>query len=190
MKDIGKKIIRDISHGDESVIEWLYTEFIEEFLKWSKKHYNINASTASEIYQIAVLITYENIVNKKLTEFKSDVKTYIFSIARNKLMEKIRDENKYEFNINQELIDMSFKEVEEKQKLEQYYEIIEKNMHLMTHSCRKILESFYYYQKSVHELSEELGYKNSDTLKAAKYKCLQKLKEMCQSDFKKTAKVE
>ena len=45
-------------------------------------------------------------------------------------------------------------------------------------SCRKLLEQYYFFKKSMAEIAEEMGYNNTNTVKTRKYKCIQQLKKM------------
>lgn len=45
--------------------------------------------------------------------------------------------------------------------------------------CRSLLFAFYVQNKSMEELAEEMNYKNADTVKNVKYKCLQRLRKLC-----------
>jgi len=42
-------------------------------------------------------------------------------------------------------------------------------------SCRRILDCYYFEQLSMAEIAYQLGYKNKDTVKNLKYKCLKRL---------------
>ncbi len=50
---------------------------------------------------------------------------------------------------------------------------------------RTILELYYYHGKSMEEIAKMLHYKNSATAKNLKYKCLLRLKKICQKEQKK-----
>jgi RNA polymerase sigma-70 factor (ECF subfamily) len=44
--------------------------------------------------------------------------------------------------------------------------------------CHRLLEFFYFRQKSMEEISAELGYKNPETAKNQKYKCMERLRKL------------
>ena len=56
-------------------IESIYKDFREEFIQWMYKTYSCPKDDAVEIYQVAIVIVYENIIAGKLKELKSSIKT-------------------------------------------------------------------------------------------------------------------
>ena len=67
------------------------------------------------------------------------------------------------------------REYEEKEELLQ---MVERSLAQLGDPCKQILEKFYYHHKSNVDIAEELDYKNADTVKNLKYKCLQRLKKI------------
>jgi len=45
-------------------------------------------------------------------------------------------------------------------------------------ACQQILRLFYFMKKSMEEITGIMGYKNADTVKNQKYKCMQRLKKV------------
>ncbi len=56
--------------------------------------------------------------------------------------------------------------------------IIETEVNAMGEPCCSLLDKYYWGDKSGDEIAKELQYKNSDTVKTQKYKCMQKLKSV------------
>jgi RNA polymerase sigma-70 factor (ECF subfamily) len=48
--------------------------------------------------------------------------------------------------------------------------------------CYRLLELFYFVQKTMEEISVELGYKNPETTKNQKYKCMERLRKMVEEE--------
>ena len=140
---------------------------------------------AKDVFQQAVVIFYENIKNGKVTELTSHVKTYLFSIGKNKILELIRQKNRflseYDHKIDNETDRLFYNEVNDD------YENVLKNVEVclgkIGNPCKSILSQYYYHKRSMQEISEVLNYKNSDTVKNLKYKCLQRLREIFKSEF-------
>ncbi|MTI23147.1 sigma-70 family RNA polymerase sigma factor [Fulvivirga sp. RKSG066] len=67
---------------------------------------------------------------------------------------------------------------ENKAYTEQQLENMENCLISLGHPCSEILKLFYYERKNMEEISINLGYKNADTVKNQKYKCLQRLRKL------------
>ena len=88
------------SKDSEQGLKEIYTSYRNEFLLWAVRHHSCTMDEAMDVFQQSVIIFYENIVSGKLTEITTQVKTYIFSIGKNKILELLRSKKKLapEFN--------------------------------------------------------------------------------------------
>lgn len=173
-------LIERIKSADsEGGLEEIYRQFRNEFILWAVRHHSCTMEEAKDIFQQTVIIFYENIIYGKLREIKTQVKTYLFGIGKNKILELIREKSKRYPEFNEELYGDSeyfFQEVDDD--YEDQLKIVEKGLNQLGNPCRDILAQYYYCRKSMMQISEALGYKNSDTVKNLKYKCLQRLRHV------------
>jgi DNA-directed RNA polymerase specialized sigma24 family protein len=88
MTDI--EMIRMIKDKDQRGLTLLYESFRPEFVNWITKFTGCNGEDASEYYQAAVLIMYDNIHNGRLEDLRSSLKTYLFSIGKNLIWDRNR----------------------------------------------------------------------------------------------------
>ena len=164
------------AHG-ASELEPLYIEYRSEFVGWLKKRHSIESSEGKEIYQQAILTLYENVISGRLTHFSSSIKTYLFAVGKNKVMEWQRK------NKGQIYVDHDFELMEDDDNLaitrDADLTIIENAFSSLGNPCEELLKRFYYDQWSIDQITQVFGYKNSDTTKNRKYKCLQRLKKLC-----------
>jgi len=154
----------------------VYTEYREEFIIWLNRKYNISFDDAKDIYQFSMLKFYENVQSGVLKRLSSSPKTYIFAIGKNKALEAVRNKSR-RMNISLEL--HSQNDIEGPDIKEAHLQTIEKAMQDLGEPCRTLLDYFYYQQKSLSFITEYFGYKNNNTAKNQKYKCLQRLKKLC-----------
>jgi RNA polymerase sigma-70 factor (ECF subfamily) len=169
--------------SDEGLRE-IYTSYRNEFLLWAVRHHKCTMDEAKDVFQQSVIIFYENIVNGKLTEITTQVKTYIFSIGKNKILELLRLKKKQMPEFNDQIYKYDSQvdgEVDED--YEEKLKYVEAGLGKLGDPCKSILKHYYYQKKSMVEISEILKYKNSDTVKNLKYKCLQRLRRIIKSDF-------
>ena len=176
------EIIRDIREGNKATLESLYNKFRGEFIKWVTKCYHCHEEDGKEAYQLAFFIFYQKIMKGELTHITSSIKTYLFSIGKNKIFENQRYHNKWRFDLDDQLVKDNVSELQDELiEKEEKLNLIEKGLEDIGEPCRSLLMMSYYQQKSMTEITGELGYKNADTTKNLKYKCLQRLKKMVQT---------
>ena len=160
-------------------IEDFYERYRGEFVRWMYKTYKCSEEEAIEIYQVAILIVYENILSGKLKELKSSIKTYLFAIGKNKYMEHSRYKSKFiyewDFSLEETVSERtSEKEINKEQDINQVMSSFEE----IGTKCKEILQHFYYLNKTMEEIAAALHYKNADTVKNLKYKCLNRLRKL------------
>ena len=177
------EIIKGIKDGDKSVLEGVYVKYRTEFIEWLASVYNLNAYDAKELYQQTIMVFYENIVNGKLNEMKSNIRTYLFSIGKNKFAELNRHWNKNTPDINSNIPDHSMLPDEGDQ--DDLVQLSEKVLMQMGNPCKELLILYYYHKKSMTEIAKLLGYQNGHTARNKKYRCLGQLKELVEEQLKK-----
>ena len=153
----------------------IYQDHRTEFISWAMKNYGCSLDEAKDCYQNAIIILYENVVSGKLTELNSSTKTYLFAIGKNKLRELNRENNKKEDIAN-------LPDVVADDPVEQHHpEAVKLAMHCLEHlgePCKSLLQEFYYHKSTMAQIMEKLGYKNEDSAKNQKYKCLVRLRKL------------
>lgn len=172
-------IIERISSGDIVDLAHIYKFYRVEFISWIIKTYSCTPDEAKDIYQFSILVFYENIKNGRLRQLKSSIKTYLFAIGKNKVMEEKRARNKFiyqEDNTNTIKDDpIATEEMDERH--ENQLKTVEKCLKILGEPCKSILEQYYYHKKSMEEITSTLDYKNADTVKNLKYKCINRLRK-------------
>jgi len=172
------------SKDSEQELREVYSKYRNEFLLWAVKHYDCTMEEAKDVFQQTIVIFYENIIYGKVTVISTQVKTYLFGIGKNKILELLRAKKKNmpqfeEGDIDIQHIFYNEPNAEYEEKLVQ----MESSLALLGDPCKSILEHYYYHKKSMMEISEILDYKNRETVKNMKYKCLQRLKQIFKTEF-------
>lgn len=160
-----------------SALDEIYLDYKSEFINFSKK-YNISEEDASDIYQDSIIAFYENIVNGKLKELTSSIKTYIFSIGKYSIFNRLKKESKtvsldreHLENLDLRAIDFDFQPTSKSK-------IMKEAMEKLGDRCRKILVLFYYHSYSIEALMHQLEYKNENVVRSHKSRCLKNLKDL------------
>ncbi|GAB3021605.1 hypothetical protein GCM10027284_46350 [Cyclobacterium sediminis] len=170
-------ILKEIKSGNQKTLGMVYQKYRNDFIQWAYNAYRCSQEDGKEIYQLSFFIFYDNIKTGKLENLSSNIKTYIFAIGKNKILEMKRRNARYGFDINEEILSMEEESEIENQKEEQYKKITE-GLRQLGNPCKKILEMMYYENRNMDFISERMGYKNANTAKNQKYKCLQRLKKI------------
>jgi len=176
-------LLQEIRKGHETALEILYNKYRTKFVGVLINTKKCDEETAFELYQITIVIVYENIMSGKFTTMNNEnsLWNYIFRTGINKYYDWKRKEMKttgfsdgYFNNLAFEETDIEELIVEETCKLKDLTNM-EKALAKMGHPCTTLLELFYYENKSMTEIAAELNYNNSNVAKNQKYKCLRKL---------------
>ena len=168
-----QNVIEQVRSKGHKALESVYHELHDEFVQWARHHYQCNQDEACEIFQQTVVIFYENVMQGKLITLTSSLKTYLFSIGKNKIMELKRYQEKHISTEGKDFVDHMDSGIE--YDLEQ---LAEKSIGQLPEPCRSLLIDFYYHRKTMQQLAERYGYKNEDTVKNQKYRCLLSLRKI------------
>ena len=178
-----KVIIEEIKNGNRSQLASIYRTYRSEFIAWLSSKFECSRDEAREIYQIAILALYENIVNEKLKHLNSSIKTYLFSIGKNKFLEFRKAQNKFSHGIDFGELDL--KEISGwEQEREQQLELMKNSVNHLGNPCKSLLELYYYHNMSLAEIAEQMSYKNTATVKTLKFKCMGRLRNIFKVEMK------
>ena len=185
------QLVRLVRSGDGAGLSFVYEKYRKEFLNWIRKFSGCPTDEAQEYYQAAILILYENIMSGKVTDLQSTLKTYLFGIGKNltyqhhrknQRMERVRAEYMVEVELLQES--------RQAQETEMDLRLISRCLALIGEPCRQLLDYFYFLRKSMDEISTAMGYKNPETAKNQKYKCMERLRKMVEDERRTNVAIE
>jgi len=80
MADINS--ISQIRNGKQKGFRILYEDYRTEFLLWITKEFNCSSGDSKDIYQLTILISYDNVKSGKLEHLVSSAKTYLFKVEK------------------------------------------------------------------------------------------------------------
>jgi RNA polymerase sigma factor (sigma-70 family) len=177
-------IIQKIRAGGQTELGMIYEEYRTEFLQWITKEYDCSMDDGKDLYQLVILIFYDNIKRGKLEHLVSSIKTYLFGIGKNLAKDNMRKEKKF-IPINQEkwikeyLIDEPDQQIDDN-----VFAMAKKALVKLGQPCQRLIELFYYENKSMQEITEAMNYKNADTAKNQKSKCMARLRKLVDEEIK------
>ncbi len=172
-------LILRLRKGDSKALEEVYARFRTSFLAWITNTHKCTKEEALDIYQYTILSFYENVVEGSFESMnEAGIKTYLYSIGKNKLLNDSRRRMKVTYTDtieeNDELIELeSDVDFIKSQKIEK----IKKALREIGDPCKELLELFYFNNLSADEIAEVMNYKNGGTVRNLKYKCIQRIRK-------------
>ncbi|MGC1243019.1 MAG: sigma-70 family RNA polymerase sigma factor [Chryseosolibacter sp.] len=171
-------IIALIRSGGQPELGMVYEKYRIEFIHWITKEFHCSEDDSKDIYQLTILIFYDNIKSGKLEHLVSSVKTYLFGIGKNVARDNMR-KSRRNTPINQEKWLKEFLVDEADEPVDESLFMMARNaLMALGEPCRQLVEMYYYERRSMEEISERLNYKNADTAKNQKCKCMARLRKL------------
>lgn len=167
-------------------LQEIYSLYREDCIAFIKTQYQLDEDVAVEIFQLTVIVFYDNIISGKLVSLDVELKTYLMGIARYKcyeLFKKRKKEVKIENN-DISLLDLYVLEDGEDEDNSEQIQMLSKSLATLGSPCNEIIQLYYYHKKNMEEITRQLDYKNADTTKNLKYKCLKRLQNIFFSHYK------
>ncbi len=172
-----EELLTAISRGDERAIGITYKTYFPMVLHFVT-HNSGSEQEAKDIYQEAIVILYEN-AQKPGFELSCKIKTYIYSVCRRLWLKRLTQRNRYVGKIEDFESFIPFvREDADVEEREDQFEAMHESLGQLGEPCRTILEDFFIHDFSMQQITEKMGYTNTDNAKNQKYKCLIRLKKL------------
>lgn len=173
-------------------------ESLNQFLKeerpkviaYLRKNFSLSDFDIDDIYQEASIALYLNISENKLKVLTGSLATYFLRICINhaltfctkkkKVVPMINESNLSHNGFSDERLEELFSlttadETEEyRQKMES---IVDRIVESLPETCKNIFGGYYWQCLTTKVIADMFGYANSNTVKAQKYKCVDKFKK-------------
>ena len=163
------------------IVTEAYNKYKEPFLGYARKNYGLSRTDTEDIYQETMLAFHQNVLKGKVNNLTVPLKTYLFAIGKNKIVDHFRKTEKEieikefpdVFSSEDELFDYFYEE--EKSTVNRRNMIIHRTVRQMDNHCKEILSLFYWRKKSMKEIAEQMNYNTPDVAKTAKLRCMKKI---------------
>lgn len=170
--------ISSLKTNENKTLKLVYSKYREPCTSFIQNKYHITEDESREIFQLSIIILYDKIISSKLTELHCDLKNYILGIAHNKVYELYRRKKRDQKLKDATLMQCLFStEPEESEAFELLVSKLNQALNKIGDPCRHILQLFYYKKVSLSDITVLLDYKNVNTTKNLKYKCINRLKK-------------
>ncbi|WP_446051224.1 RNA polymerase sigma factor [Zobellia laminariae] len=187
MENIQAEItLEDLRKGSDDLLKRVYESNRLKFLNYARR-YNLSEEENIDVYQDAYVIFYDNVMSGKLESLTSSISTYLFSIGKYLIFDKMRKNKKvvsgdYDLSRVAE-VDEEVNTFEmEKQSLTTEQELLKKHFGSLGDKCQELLTLFYYRGFTIQEIMEAKNYNSENVVKSAKSRCMKTLKEKIQAN--------
>lgn len=161
--------------SDQQAVSKLYDRYRGDFVAFARQGFMLDKSEAIELYQECFVALYENVHSGKLTELTCSLKTYLFRIAKNKMLNRWRDK-KLSFELSDTLVagdeDWTIEE-------QIAYDVVRQ----MEEPCNTVLMLYYWDELSMSEIARKMNYAGAQVAKNRKLICMRKLKSVLTARF-------
>jgi len=182
--------ILKIKTNDNEALKEIYTLCREECVGWLQKDFGLTTDDALDVFQVSVVILYDNVISGKLIQLTSGIQTYLNGIARNKALELTRKRKNTVSATSLQVMAIYVHEENEKLILEEQLSAAQIALEMLGDPCRSLLQLYYYQNLNMEDITTLLGYKNTDTTKNQKYKCLKRLQNLYSEHILKSDNIE
>ncbi len=173
-------LLERLKRGDDALLKEIYDSHKLDFLRWAVR-FGIERDAAEDIFQVSVVILYDNAVTEKLTNLSSSLKTYLFSIGKHKCLEHKRAQKNEFQKIEPSMLELFTDSDASESEILYDVDQLAKALAIMGNPCKELLELMYYQKLNQDVISELMGYKDRDTVKSKKYKCIARLKKILEN---------
>ncbi|MGZ3911619.1 MAG: RNA polymerase sigma factor [Flavisolibacter sp.] len=177
-----KSLLQGLAKNDKKAVETLYKEnfnIVQAFVI----NNNGTSEDAKDIFQETMIVLYEKVQSGSF-ELNCQIKTFIYSVSRRLWLKKLMLQNRFSLSEHHEDVVSVDDEVEEQEKRQTEFTMMDKAMNGLGEPCKSLLEAFYLRKKSMQDIAASFGYTNAENAKTQKYKCLMRLKKLFFSHYK------
>jgi RNA polymerase sigma factor (sigma-70 family) len=176
-------LLEGLARNESLAIETIYKEnfnVVQAFILQNNGAYD----DARDVFQEAMLVLYEKSKSAEFT-LTCQIKTYLYSICRRLWLKRLQHQNRYVSPSEgfEEVVPVE-EEIEEKEKLDNDFALMDMAMKSLGEPCKSLLEAYYIHKKPMSEIADDFGYTNADNAKNQKYKCLMRLKKLFFAQYK------
>jgi RNA polymerase sigma factor (sigma-70 family) len=164
-----KELIDKVRAREEMAFSQIYEYSFPPIAGYIVKN-NGSEQDAEDIFQESIIVLLSKTARQDFV-LTASVTTYLFSIARNLWLKRLRQKKQITEICDYESLDIPSDAEPESQDPGKLTGWLKK----ITTYCQKILKAIYYKNEPMNQLMIKMGWKNKHTASQQKYKCLQQI---------------
>jgi RNA polymerase sigma factor (sigma-70 family) len=168
-------LLDKLKNEDNASFEVLYKFYFPSIAAHITQNFG-STEDAEDIFQEAIIVLLQKI---RQTDFvlASSLKTYLFAIAKNLWLKRLRDnklipvDNFEKYKEQSETFEFELQPESPKE------EKVASWLAKITANCQRILKAIFFYKEPMGSLMQKMGWKNKHTAANQQYKCIQQVKK-------------
>ena len=162
-----KLLLQGLARSDKKAIETIYKE---NYNMVQALVINNNGSTedAKDIFQEAMIVLYEKVQSGSF-ELNCQIKTFVYSVSRRIWLKRLLHQSRVSLSDGNEPFVPVDEEMEEHEKRQDEFNMMEKAMSGLGEPCKSLLEAFYMQKRSMQDIATGFGYTNAENAKAIQF---------------------
>ncbi|MBS1542039.1 MAG: sigma-70 family RNA polymerase sigma factor [Bacteroidetes bacterium] len=169
-------VIEAIKAGSEKILFQLYENYRNEFIHWAVHNHRVSVEEAKDVFQEALIGLYRNVKSGRVDYIEVSIKTYLFSIGKNVIMNGLRRKG-IEARVYESLSIEHDNAIDDGHKTDDLKNMVKRLYMAIGSPCKEILEMYYERGFDMETIADRIGYKNANVAKKRKYECLKALEE-------------
>jgi RNA polymerase sigma-70 factor (ECF subfamily) len=170
-------ILQRINEDDTKVITELYKQFLKEIVLYlTRKFPSFSKQDAEDIFAESFNILYVNIKEDRINKKPGSIKSYIKGICNNLAYDETIRRDRAEGRMKIEYSPME--EDPDWIALEKKTVLLSQTVSRLTEPCKTLLELFWFKEKSDKEILKLTNYKDTNTVKNQRSRCMIMLKKV------------
>lgn len=173
-----KTLQQRMRENDKTALDFIYREYKDEFINYALR-FNLSLDDLEDIFQDSIIAMYQSFVIKQTVLKSSGIKTYLYGIGKNMIY------NRFKIEFKTKAIEDTILEAEEqvvfKEKTNEEL-LLAKYFQRLGEGCKEIINLYYYRGLTIKEIVEQTDYKDENTIKSHKSRCLKTLREKIAND--------
>jgi RNA polymerase sigma factor (sigma-70 family) len=175
-------LLQGLARNDKKAVETIYKDNFN-MVQALIVNNNGTAEDAKDIFQETMIVLYERVQSGSF-ELNCQLKTFVYSVSRRLWLKRLMHQSRFMISEGHEEVVTVDDELEDHEKRNIEFGMMEKAMGGLGEPCKSLLEAFYMEKKSMQEIAANFGYTNAENAKTQKYKCLMRLKKLFFSQYK------
>lgn len=177
-----KLLLQGLARNDKKAVETIYKDnytMVQSLII----NNNGSADDAKDVFQEAMIVLYEK-ARSGTFELNCQIKTYVYSVSRRIWLKKLQQSSRFSGDLGhaESLVPVE-EDVEEHERRDQEFEMMQKAIQSLGEPCKSLLEAFYLQKMNMQDIAVGFGYTNAENAKTQKYKCLMRLKKIFFSHY-------
>jgi RNA polymerase sigma factor (sigma-70 family) len=182
VKPTPNSLLQSLASGDMSILDRLYDAHRDDFLRWAGHRFVVkNRDDLLDAWHDTMIMFYEQVRDRKLTNLTCEIKTYLFTIGYRRLLKIFKRNEKIdlveEFDANND-IDESINVLESEKMQEEHQRILQEAVQELPEKSRQILVMRFMEGKSIPQIRAQMGYESENAVSVTLSRGLKKLKEI------------